>query len=311
MKQNTTENFIKRAMEVHGNKYDYSKVEYINNKTKVCIVCPEHGEFWQTPVKHINRKHGCPKCRGLYKTINEWVEYAIQIHGDKYDYSKFHYLNIDTKSTIICPEHGEFQQSLYKHIHQKQGCPICANKHRNDNNKLTNEKFITKAKEIHGNKYDYSKVNYVNNCTKVCIVCPEHGEFWQTPHNHLQSKGCPICNESKLENEISNFLEINNINYEREKTFDWLKSKYKLRLDFYLPDYNIAIECQGEQHFKPINYFGGLQNFIKLSKNDKLKYDLCKHNNIKILYYTHSDKSNNLYISKVFTNHNELLNEII
>lgn len=150
----------------------------------------------------------------------------------------------------------------------------------------TTENFIKRAMEVHGNKYDYSKVEYINNKTKVCIVCPEHGEFWQTPHNHLQSKGCPICNESKLENEISNFLEINNINYEREKTFDWLKSKYKLRLDFYLPDYNIAIECQGEQHFKPINYFGGLQNFIKLSKNDKLKYDLCKHNNIKnsILY---------------------------
>ena len=308
MKKLTTNEFINKAKEIHGDKYDYSKVEYKTNKTKVCIICPKHGEFWMTPVKHINRKHNCPKCRNLNKTINEWIESANKVHNNKYNYSKFNYVNIDTKSTIICPEHGEFEQTFEKHINRKQGCPICANKHRNDKCKLTNEKFINKAKEVHGNKYDYSKVKYINNETKVCIICPEHGEFCQQPNNHLNGQGCPICNESKLEKEISNFLVKNNINYEREKTFEWLKSKYNLRLDFYLPDYNIAIECQGIQHFKPVNYFGGLQKYIKLSKNDKLKYDLCKQNGINIIYF--SNTNNNSYISKVFTNYDELLNEI-
>lgn len=121
---------------------------------------------------------------------------------------------------------------------------------------LTTEQFIEKARQIHGDKYDYSKVEYVNNKTNVCIICPEHGEFWQTPHNHLKGKGCPICSESKLEKKVRNFLIENKIKFETEKTFEWLKNEGQLRLDFYLPDYNIAIECQCEQHFKPIDFAG-------------------------------------------------------
>ena len=183
----TTEEFIRRAKEVHGDKYDYSKVEYVNNLTKVCIICPEHGEFWQIAKDHL-RGQGCSKCAGKYvPTTEEWIEKAREVHGDRYDYSKTEYVNVKTKVCIICPEHGEFWQNPKHHLNGV-GCPKCKGK-----TKLTIEEFVTKANKVHHNKFDYSKVDYVNAHTKVCIICPEHGEFWQTPNGHLTGSTCPKC----------------------------------------------------------------------------------------------------------------------
>ncbi len=128
-----TEEFINKANKVHNGKYDYSKVEYVNAKTKICIICPEHGEFWQTPNNHLSGK----------------------------------------------------------------GCALCANENKLHLYNKSNDKFISEAQMIHNGKYDYSKVEYVNAKTKICIICPEHGEFWQTPHNHLQGQGCPMFTNIK------------------------------------------------------------------------------------------------------------------
>lgn len=146
---------------------------------------------------------------------------------------------------------------------------------------LKTENFIKKSKKIHGNKYDYSKVNYVNKDTKVCIICPEHGEFWQTPHVHLNGHGCPKCKSSSMEDEVANILMQKEIIFEQEKTFDWLKYKNLLRLDFYIPKYKLAIECQGVQHFKPIDFAGKGKEwaknlFDKSNKRDKIKFSLCE-----------------------------------
>lgn len=129
---------------------------------------------------------------------------------------------------------------------------------------LTREEFIAKARHIHGDKYDYSKVEYKGMHTKVCIICPEHGEFWQTPHHHLKGCGCELCSESKLERKVKFILEENKIeNYKRQYRTSWLN---KQSLDFYLPDYNIAIECQGEQHFLPVKHFGGKERYLDTLK---------------------------------------------
>lgn len=286
-RKKTQEEVIAKFIEVHGNKYDYSKVEYINSYTKVCIICPIHGEFWQTPKEHI-KGCVCPLCADINrskcnrKCCEEFKKQAKEIHGDKYDYSKVEYINNKTKVCIICPEHGEFWMSPQNHTIQKQGCPICGRlnrkytKHINSNAKKiplskildtiekkckernisflgfveekwestkkthlklrcnicshewkslyrnfitykhgcqtcynnrrgktltkTRDEFIQEAKEIHGGKYDYSKVEYINNYTKVCIICPEHGEFWITPNKHLAKQGCGIC--AKIQNGI-------------------------------------------------------------------------------------------------------------
>lgn len=186
--------FIRKALKVHGDWYDYSKVEYKNAKTKVTIICPIHKDFEQTPTNHLNGK-GCNKCgnlnRGKYHvlTTQTFIERSKSIHNNKYDYSKVNYINNSTKVTITCPIHGDFDQIPSSHLIGK-GCPECSG-----NKKYTSETFIQKAKEVHGNKYSYSKVNYINYNTKVIITCPIHGDFEQEPSSHLHNHGCPKCGD--------------------------------------------------------------------------------------------------------------------
>lgn len=244
----TTEKFIADAIKIHGSKYDYSKVEYINNASKVCIICPEHGEFWQIARNHLNGDE-CPKC-AIKKRVEkakwdttEFIEKAKEIHGSKYDYSKAKYVGCNEKLTLICPAHGEFQITPSAHLNGKQGCPECGKISSSNAKRLTNETFIEKAIEIHGDKYGYSQVSYKDYDTKLRIYCPIHGYFEQSPDSHLQGKGCPRCahNLSRAEDEICDFLKENNINF-IQRCRDVI-SPYEI--DIYLPDYKIGIEYNG------------------------------------------------------------------
>lgn len=271
----SNEQFIEKAKQIHGDKYNYSLVKYINAKTKVKIMCPKHGVFEQTPDNHINGQT-CGKCCGLHKTSHDFIKEAKLSHGDKYDYSKVEYVNRKTKVNIICPVHGEFKQLPYAHIFG-QGCPKCIGFNK------TSMEFISEAKLIHGDKYDYSKVIYKASKDKVKITCQKHGDFKQTPNDHLRGKGCPICRESKGEEEISNYLTNNKIKFIRQHKFDGCKNVNKLPFDFYLPDYNTCIEYDGVQHFKAIDYFGGQKGFLKLRQNDSIKTNFCLKNNIVLV----------------------------
>ena len=213
VRTSNTNEFMAKAREVHGDKYDYSRVEYISNSTKVAIVCPKHGEFWQMPSNHLSGQ-GCPMCGNerisSIKASNtaEFVDKARKVHGDKYDYSKVEYVRCMEKIHIICPKHGEFWQLPYAHL-MGQGCPRCGKEKRDSTNASNTWDFIERVRRIHGNKYDYSKIEYVNNKTKVCIVCPKHGEFWQTPNAHLNGQGCPkCCNERIASIKVSNSEEF-------------------------------------------------------------------------------------------------------
>ena len=249
-----TESFIERAKEVHGEKYDYSKVEYINCKLKVCIICPEHGEFWQTPDAHIQGR-GCPVCRYISSgkknslTTKSFIERARKIHGDKYDYSKVNYINQKTPVCIICHEHGEFWQKPTIHLDNKAGCPKCSKNYR-----YTTEEFLSSLPEWIKERYNFSKFEYKRTHDKSILICPEHGEFLMSPHNIRKGIGCPGCSESKIERDVRLFLKKNNIRYFSEYKHN--KDFHKQAIDFYLPDYNIAIECQGIQHFQPTDFAG-------------------------------------------------------
>ncbi len=192
----TTERFIEKAKAVHGDKYDYSKVVYINTNTKVTIMCSSHGEFKQSPNHHL-RKKGCKICSNQFirfnsSTAQEFIEKANKLHNNKYDYSKAKYVNSKIKIIIICHEHGEFEQRPNDHLCSK-GCKKCSYKYKLVVNvKYTRKQFIEKAKLKHGNKYDYSEVDYVNGRTKVLIICKIHGKYKQTPSGHL-SNGCKMC----------------------------------------------------------------------------------------------------------------------
>lgn len=196
-KKLTITEFIIKAKLIHKDKYDYSKVVYINNSTKVKIICLIHGEFEQAPSKHLLNR-GCPKCgeisRAKIRSSNteEFIDRAKEIHGDKYDYSKTVYERCDKKVIITCPIHGEFYQRPISHL-KNGGCDSCGRLKSNEAKKITQEEFINRSINVHKNKYDYSKVTYINNRTKINLVCSTHGQFEQLPADHLNGSGCPSC----------------------------------------------------------------------------------------------------------------------
>lgn len=224
---NNKEKFIEKSIKRHGEKYDYSKVEYTDSLTKVCIICPIHGEFWQTPQAHV-RGNGCPKCANIKRgdtfrdTLEGFITKAKSIHKDKYDYSKVEYVNAMTKVCIICPTHGEFWMTPMAHL-LGQGCPKCSGRG------LSREEVIERFKSVHMDKYDYSKFEFTKMHDKSCIICKEHGEFWQTPAKHLLGQGCPKCSVGKRSKErmmtTSEFIEKSNRVHHNLYNYD--KTEYK------------------------------------------------------------------------------------
>jgi Zn ribbon nucleic-acid-binding protein len=194
----TLETFIDKAIERHGDRYNYDMVDYIDCKTKVCIACKEHGYFYQTPSSHLYGKN-CPKCSGKQKlNLEEFIEKAKNIHGNKYDYSNFIYVNATTKGLITCKIHGDFLQTPNSHISGNSGCPKCANKpiHIKRNNYSDNmDLLLERFNDIHNFKYDYSKVIYKTRNSKIIIKCKEHGDFETTINSHLDGVGCKMCKE--------------------------------------------------------------------------------------------------------------------
>ena len=277
----TTEIFIKKAKAKYGNRYGYDKVEFIKSILPVTIFCNKCKKYFNIRPDHFLSGHGCQYCSRNHKyTTDEWVEKAKTIFPE-YDYSKVNYVNEKTDVRIICQKHGEFLKNP-KSLLKGHGCNRCSKTHR-----YTTEEWVERAKKIHGNKYDYSKVKYINEKKEVCIICPEHGEFWQRPNNHIFNKqGCPICNFSHMESEVNLALKKLNIDFKSQHRFEDFK---KFPYDFYIPDRNIIIECQGEQHFKPTG-FGKKDKeqinkaFKKIQENDLLKNQYCQKNGLKIIY---------------------------
>lgn len=269
----TTEQFIIDAKKVHGNKYDYSKTDLENKREdgKICIICPEHGEFWQTPHNHLCG-YGCRECGNekksglLLKPTEIFIEEAKKIHGDKYDYSKVEYVGANKDVCIVCKKHGDFWQPPHNHL-RGHGCPYCDGKYK------TVYKFIEDARLVHGDKYDYSETEYINAHTKVKIICPIHGEFIQTPFNHLQNHGCPKCSHpvSKWEKDIYDF--ISSLGVECEQTNRTILGGKEI--DIYVPKFSVGIECDGLRW----------HNELYRDKNYHLnKTNECAENGVRLIH---------------------------
>lgn len=194
MNKISKEEFINRVNSTFGDRYDCTGVEFVNMYTPVFLFDKEKQDYIRVIPNNLFRKFKSEVRSGRIKklTKKEFIERAKKVHGSKYKYSKVKYVDYETPVTIICPIHGEFQQTPNSHLHS-YGCQKCGFEHINDNKKLTTEEFIKRAKEVHGDKYDYSKVEYKNNKTPVTIICPIHGEFQQRPSNHLNGNGCKKC----------------------------------------------------------------------------------------------------------------------
>jgi len=214
MKRLTQQEFLEKAIQKHGDKYDYNKFEYITAKTKGIIICKIHGEFTQRANNHLNGD-GCSKCANRYiPTTQEFIERCKIIHNNKYKYLEINYTNNHTRIKIECPIHGPFLQKPINHL-QGSGCIECGGTKQSN----TNE-FVVKSLKIHSNLYGYGKVDYKNCETEVEIICKKHGSFFQSPRSHLSGSGCSHCKFEKLSNitisesqiEFLNFIEIKHRN---------------------------------------------------------------------------------------------------
>jgi very-short-patch-repair endonuclease len=241
----TTEQFIEECIVKHGDKYDYSLVKYVDRGSLVSIICPDHGVFLQTPTCHLLSR-GCSLCNRVsprFHTLEEFIERAVTKHGDRYDYSQADYKGVANKITIICREHGPFQQLPGNHT-RGVGCTMC-----NGGVSDTQEQFLSKAKATHGDLYDYSLVNYINCTTKVEIICKKHGVFSQSPYKHLDGRGCKSC-QNKSEGKVKMFLEESGFDFIHDR--QWKDVLGRRRPDFLSHDLKLALEYDGEGHFHQI-----------------------------------------------------------
>ena len=283
-----TKEFSVKANKVHNNKYDYSKVEYKSAREKVCIICPEHGEFWQTPNSHL-RGNGCPKCKSKIKSlsIQQIKEIVKNNVGEFYDDIK----EIDDNTVRLFINGYSF--SILKKTLVKAKKPVTKPR------VIDYEYFVTKSKSTHTINYDYSKVNL--NDKKVCIICPEHGEFFVSKYNFLSGENCPKCKRSKLEDSVANFLNKNKIEYIEQYPLKNLTLNSGQVLDFFLPKHNIVIECQGSQHFSPQRWVFDDVLFEKLLSRDIKKFNTLKDAGIRTLYFIDSHiKKSKLFSDKKF-----------
>lgn len=366
-----TQEFIKKALSVHGTKYDYTKSVYEKSNKKLIITCPEHGDFFQTPNKHISGKTGCPTCaRNKHKQISknqqmsgmltiietyrknypqyqyscdfdsktiivicsehgttkhkyisgnvntypcklcgikfrssklnkseyEYIKQARALHGGVYDY-----VVEDKQIYMICKHHGKILLSKNRksnHINRLSGCPKCKYQMLQRKYSKSNEKFIIDAQKVHGTKYDYTYTRYINTHTKIKIMCKKHGIFEQTPLNHLQGSGCPLCYCSYGEKLLEMLLTKRSITFEKQKTFKQCinpETGKRLRFDFFLPDYNTLIEIDGIQHFTPVTFSNNInpqEEFVKTQYRDWIKNTFALKYNYNLIRIPYTDLNN-------------------
>lgn len=303
-----TNSFIERVKNKFGNidNIDFSQFEYKGSTVKSTFICRkkdnignEHGSFEMTPNNFLKGER-CPKCAKVFHyTTDTFINIFLKnINYTEYDTSKVIYTNDKTPITLICHrkdefgnEHGEFQITPYN-IRSGCGCPKC-----NIHLKLTQENFERRVNKIFNGKYDLNLSKIINIKTKIPVICHEidkdgieHGIFYATPHSLLSGHGCPKCGakNNKIELRLYNFLccKFKNVihNYRNTKILG------KKSIDCYLPDYKIGVECQGIQHFIPVEMFGGKHEYEILQKRDKEKYQDCFNNGIRLIYYKNTKK---------------------
>lgn len=262
--------FIKRSKDIFGDRYDYSKVKYVNMETNVDILF--NGVLYkQKPKDHLNGLK--PEGINVVDT-KSFIDKSKKIHKNRYDYSLTNYVD-SNKPVKILYKGVLYLQKPYQHL--------LGYRPENKNVKKTTKEFIDISNLIHDFRYSYEKSKYNNSLSKVIITCPIHGHFNKTANSHLQGYGCPKCDFSKKK-EISKFLNKNNISYYTEYKFiDCRNLEYCLPFDFYLPKARTVIEFYSKQHFEPVEIFGGIKAYQSIKLNDGIKDEYCEENYINII----------------------------
>lgn len=290
----TTEEFITKAKELYGDRFDYSKTVYITLRTKIEIVCREHGSFKLYPYAHLTGNGGCRTCSGNKPmTTEEYIQRARSLHGDLYDYSETCYISARKKVTISCSKHGNFQVTANEHIREDRAsnCKKCVF----DSNRLSSEVFITRAHEVHGDLYDYSLVDYHYSDQKVKIMCKKHGIFEQSPGSHLSGRGCNFC-RGRVSKKETRWLNQLGVAIEFRQKLLVMKSGKRYHADAYVTSTNTVYEFNGDywhgnpQKYKPeaINEKTG-ESFGILFEQTKIKLKELLENGYNVISVWESD----------------------
>ena len=269
-----TEEFIKKSIEIHGDKYDYSEVYYESSKKKIIIICKIHGKFEKRASAHIGtQKHGCKKCsiESRLLTLDFFLEKSKEVHGDKYDYSLVEYVNTNTKVKIICKEHGMFEQLSYSHL-AGSGCAKCSGKNK------TIDDFIKKAKEVHADKFDYSLVTeYKPNREKMTVICKKHGAFGVTYDHHInRCQGCPKCKSLNLDGFIEKANKVHDNKYDYSKV---IYTNNRAKVDIICPIHGLFNQRVSEHINKKSGCLECSLEAVRMSVDDFIYKANKKHDN--------------------------------
>lgn len=285
-KLRTTEGFIKKAINLHGNLYDYSLAEYISGVTKTKIICKKHGIFKLAPSQHLHiRKNlplrGCPKCSiekrvaARTKTKEQFIIDAQKIHGKIYDYSLVNYKSSSKQVIIICRKHGQFKQKPVNHL-EENGCNDCGRERTIESRRMDKEDYIRKVSLIHKNKYNYSNINTISSLKNIPIICPIHGLFEQNVHVHLRGSGCSKCS-SNVSHMSQKWLDLHKIPDDKEHREVRLKLKDGsfIKVDGFKKETNTIYEFYGD-------FFHGNPNVKRFKPNDVNPINKTKYKDLYI-----------------------------
>lgn len=327
MKKNKEEDVIQRIEKICKEKSDYVKTltflgfvddQWIGNTTKLILECSLHGKWETTSYVHFINGTGCRQCSILSKNkekmdkySKEFLEKAKIIHKNKYDYSLVNYTKANNYINIICPVHGIFQQTPNSHLNGT-GCPKCGKIIQAKNHSLTTEEFVRRSKEVHGDKYDYSKTVYKLSTEKILITCKKHGDFYQYPYHHTAGRGCPLCKNSTGEKLIYDYLFDLGIKFNSQvrikgEIFGKQSDLVIIDFSFKIKNQTYWIEFNGEQHYKFCQFFHNqnYQNFINQVNRDNAIRKYALEHNICFLEIPYLDIDRIPKILELFLNENK------
>lgn len=308
----TFEDFKEKAIELFGNKFDFSKVDWQGSRKKITIICPEHGEFQVWPYQFLHNKFGCPQCNdGLKYTPEQFISVCKERHPE-YDYSKTNYTGVLNKVTVTCQKHGDFEVTPTT-ILNGNGCPEC----NRERLLLSTDEYISRANKVHNNFYDYTNSKYDGWENKITIRCPKHGDFTISAGNHLHGQGCPICTQedqkvSVGEEWICNYLNKHNLTYTRQYQL-FLSEKARnsniVLIDFAVPfnGRTYLLEYNGKQHYEYVKwFFPTVEDFEKQLRRDKVLREHCKKcsDKYELIEFRYDLDEQQLYarLDKIFNN---------
>ena len=275
------DDFVNKAKAKFNNKFDYSSFKYVSIDTKGTIICPEHGEFEQTPYQHTHSIYGCPRCSGNVKYSTEEIISKYSKKFPELDFSETKYINSSEEIEINCPKHGKFKAFIYNLNKSDYPCSKCRYERISESLRLSQNEILKRFRNVHGDRYDYSKVKYTNINANVTIICTKHGEFKQRPESHILGANCPKCGNaiSKPEQEIVNILSESNIDIIQNDR-NLIKP---LEIDILIPEHNVAIEYNGMSfHSIGTNFPNNVLTLDK--KYHKNKTDLVENKGYQLFH---------------------------